>query len=94
METFDERKLIAFLKRRVVIMKSKKIFVSLTLVFSMVVMLLPYNVNACVMAKNTEGLNDSSDNSDAVLAYYDVKTQTETLFTEKDLQDTISRAKK
>lgn len=75
-------------------MKSKKIFVSLTLVFSMIVMLLPYNANACVMTKNTEGLNDSSDNSDAVLAYYDVKTQKETLFTEKDLQDTISRAKK
>ncbi len=74
-------------------MKIKKVF-CMVLIFAIIVSILPQNVYAYNNMEREcsvqEQLNGSKSNSDAVLAYYDVKTQTETLFTEKDLQETIS----
>lgn len=69
----------------------------MVITFAMIVALLPQDA----YAYNVESINtmqtvsdESGSDSDAVLAYYDVETQTETLLTEKDLQDTISNARK
>lgn len=74
-------------------MKSRKVFIWMILIFAIIVSVLPQNAFADIMERECsvqEQFNGSNSNSDAVLAYYDVKTQTESLFTEKDLQETIS----
>ena len=73
-------------------MKYRKIFISMVVIFAMSVTFLPQNADAYNVGSIHES-DESGSDSNAVLAYYDVKTKTETLFTEKDLQNAISKAK-
>lgn len=72
---------------------NKKIVTLMIIVFAIADIMLIKNVYAKESA-NTESTQECSDDSDAVLAYYDIKTQKETLYTAEDLERTITDAKK
>lgn len=69
-------------------MKVKKI-ISILMVFALTIMMIPQNVLAYDL-ENSNKYQGSDAGSEAVLAYYDVKTQTETLITEDELQAIVS----
>lgn len=71
-------------------MKMKKAF-SVLMIFVLTIMLIPQDIFACDLKDNCQSLDAGSD---AVLAYYDVKTQTETLITEDELQAVVSNAQR
>ena len=71
-------------------MKMKKAF-SVLMIFVLTIMLIPQDIFACDLKDNCQSLDAGSD---AVLAYYDVKTQTETLITEDELQAVVSSAQR
>lgn len=73
-------------------MKMKKI-ISVLMVLVLTVMMIPQNVLA-YDSENSNKYQMSDAGSDAVLAYYDVKTQTETLITEDELQAVISSSQR
>lgn len=72
---------------------SKKIVMLMVIIFVIADIMLIKNVYAKESA-NTESTQESSNDSDVVLAYYDIKTQKETLYTVGDLERIIANAKK
>lgn len=73
-------------------MKMKKI-ISVLMVFVLTIMMIPQNVLA-FDSENSNKYQMPDAGSDAVLAYYDVKTQTETLITEDELQAVLSSSQR
>lgn len=71
---------------------SKKIVMLMIIIFVIADIMLLKNVYAKESA-NTESTQECSTASDVVFAYYDIKTQKETLYTIEDLERTIANAK-